>query len=257
MLVHGGPGLDHHLLLPLAEALCSVGTARLVDLPGHGARAEGDTRLPGLAQVEARTARGLQRGDDGRPWILVGHSLGAWLTRELARHGSVSPDAMVWICPPVAGAAPGPTAVRRAERLVAAPVDASTARAEVEAHLRSELGGALPAHVTDLLRRSHLRSPREYGPLLRNLHRRLRAPLREARAQCPTLILAASEDRTTPAARIAELAAKTPGARFDVLDGLGHYPFLQDAEAVAAPIRELVVGLSRPDAPRGRAPTGP
>jgi 3-oxoadipate enol-lactonase len=45
---------------------------------------------------------------------------------------------------------------------------------------------------------------------------------------CETLVMAGSEDATTPPVLARELAAKIPGAKFRELDGCGHCPQIED-----------------------------
>jgi pimeloyl-ACP methyl ester carboxylesterase len=50
----------------------------------------------------------------------------------------------------------------------------------------------------------------------------------------PTLVMAGSEDATTPAALARELAAGIPGAKFVELKGCGHCPQIEDPDAFVA-----------------------
>ena len=40
--------------------------------------------------------------------------------------------------------------------------------------------------------------------------------------QCPTLLIAGSEDNTAPAAMMERMAARIPGAQFSEMEGAGH-----------------------------------
>jgi pimeloyl-ACP methyl ester carboxylesterase len=51
---------------------------------------------------------------------------------------------------------------------------------------------------------------------------------------CPTLILVGDEDRATPVVKSEHLAAAIPGARLDVVPGVGHLSALEDPEAIAS-----------------------
>ena len=50
----------------------------------------------------------------------------------------------------------------------------------------------------------------------------------------PTLVLAGSEDRSTPVALVRECANAIPKARFEVLAGAGHIPSIEQPDALAA-----------------------
>lgn len=58
-----------------------------------------------------------------------------------------------------------------------------------------------------------------------------------AAVMVPTLVLAASEDRLCPLDRHEEIAAAIPGARLEVLDGVGHLSPLEAPAAVSAALR--------------------
>jgi 3-oxoadipate enol-lactonase len=53
----------------------------------------------------------------------------------------------------------------------------------------------------------------------------------------PTLVVAGSEDRATPLDLVRACAAAIPGARFDILDGSGHIPAIEQPAALARLMR--------------------
>jgi pimeloyl-ACP methyl ester carboxylesterase len=55
-----------------------------------------------------------------------------------------------------------------------------------------------------------------------------------ARVRVPTLVLAGALDRLCPVDRHEEMAALVPGARLEVLDGVGHLLPLEAPDRVAA-----------------------
>jgi len=62
----------------------------------------------------------------------------------------------------------------------------------------------------------------------------------------PTLVLHRREDRAIPYALGRELASAIPGARFQSLDGVDHFPWRGDADAVADAIITFLGGRVPP-----------
>ncbi|WP_425956915.1 alpha/beta fold hydrolase [Xylanimonas sp. McL0601] len=58
----------------------------------------------------------------------------------------------------------------------------------------------------------------------------------------PVLAIAGSDDGAAPPARLEEIVAAVPGARFEVLDGVAHLAPAESPERVTALVRELVAG---------------
>jgi pimeloyl-ACP methyl ester carboxylesterase len=58
-----------------------------------------------------------------------------------------------------------------------------------------------------------------------------------AAVSVPTLVLAAAEDRLCPLDRHQEIAARIPGARLEVLGGVGHLSPLEAPTTIAAVLR--------------------
>ncbi|MGM0576895.1 MAG: alpha/beta fold hydrolase [Myxococcota bacterium] len=245
VLLHGGPGLDHHVLLPLAERLAADFEVWLPDLPGHGASHEEGVRMPGLWQLEARLRRWLTHLDGGVD-ALLGHSLGAWLLRDMLRRGRVSPGAAVLLSPPAGrapgGATPGTTAAREhlpridPER----PDDVDAGRARLVEHVRAELGREPSAAFTRAVRRGLVREPLRYRALLRQYRKALARPTPRCRPPCPVLVLVGDRDRVTPPHEAATVAAASEGARLVSVADVGHYPWALDSGVVAEPIRRFL-----------------
>lgn len=248
--VHGGPGLDHHVLLPLGLALAERYEVWLPDLPGHGASAASHAPVPSLRSVEERLGRWL-RGLEGEPGALLGHSLGAWLLRELLhpdRPLRVRARAVVLLSPPAAGQKRAATALRRAGELMGRGKGATgrrdaRARREVRALVEAETGGRASAAFLEALGRARIRDPRLYAALAGDLHRRLVAPARSFDPGCPVLVLCGEEDRTTPPEQAARVAEALEGARLRLLPGTGHYPFADALEPTAHAVREFLDGV--------------
>ena len=237
--IHGGPGLDHTSLLPLARRLSGSFEVWLPDLPGHGNSRLPSGRAPGLRELQRRLAAWLQLHVP-QPDLLLGHSLGAWLIRELVRTRSegtkaLKPGALALLAPPVAGRDPAMdgqrSAVRRAVRDL--PRFGTTdALGEILAHVRRECGGEVPEELANDLKTGRLESAAAYGGLLRNLHRRLTGPLRAFAPPCKALVLCGEADATTPADVAARLGTMGQ-TEVEILPHLGHYLYAQAPDVVA------------------------
>jgi pimeloyl-ACP methyl ester carboxylesterase len=242
VLLHGGPGLDHHVLLPLAIPLAGRFEVLLPDLPGHGRSHAAGAGLPDLDTVLERTTRWIT-GLEPAAAILVGHSLGAWLTREMLARRRIRPRAAVLLSSPVAsdrGRDKGPTrAWIAARRRTRDGRDAALAREFLEACTEDMEAAPSPLFVASLSR-SRLRSPQEYVGLLGQLRRSLGAALRTVQPGCPVLVLAGEADRVCPPEDARRLAAATAGAVSRILAGAGHVPFAADADPVARAIFEFL-----------------
>lgn len=216
VLLHGGPGLDHHLLLPLALPLAGRFEVWLPDLPGHGAT---PGTPPGLRQIVSRLGRFLA---EVGPAAIGGHSLGAWLVRKILREQLVQPRAAILLCPP--GPLRGVHA-RRAARLRQAEDEAA-----LRAALREEvaMGRPLPPLVEEAIAATVLRPPQAYARLLEELRPLLQSAVPPIDPRCPTLVLGGALDPVAPPALLEAVAAATRGATLTILPGTGHYPWAAD-----------------------------
>ncbi len=232
-MIHGGPGLDHHFMLPLAMELRDDFELLLPDLPGHGGSQTTPYRAPGLHQLVTQLDSWLEHVPGGFDFV-VAHSFGAWLVRHLLRQRKIDPRAVVLITPPAASAPQG-TAVR-----FIASLDHAGTRDDVRSHLENECGAPLGAEEELLLDHALLRSPGAYRALLRNLHRHLAGPVRHFDPRRPVLVIAGSEDRTTPAPQATIVANSMKGARLEVVEGAGHYVLIDRAAECAELIRRFL-----------------
>lgn len=216
--IHGGPGLDHHVLQPLAERLAPRFRSQLPDLPGHGPTHR-DLDLDATLRELRRT---LTRAGPGAVWI--GHSLGAWLLRELLRREDVPrPAAVVWLAPP-AGDRPLPRASlpRRVRS------DPRRLRRELEAQVQHETGHAPDRAFTEALADAHLRAPEAHQRLLRSVWRAMHRPTPPCDPGCPVLLVRGTEDTVVGPRETTEIAALTEGAQLADVPGVGHFPGASD-----------------------------
>ena len=239
--LHGGPGLDHHVLIPLAVPLAERFSVWLPDLPGHGDSPPERGERPGLWKTLAVLKRWLCGLPDGVD-VLVGHSLGAWLIQETLRSRELRPRAAVLLAP-LAGdrrrsgdRSPATPGRRRAGR--------SHGLAELLAHVESEIAGELPAAFVKTVAAARLRPVSDYLALLDELRVELDKPMRPFDPGCPVLVLGGELDRTTTADAVERVGRTIAGAEVAILDGKGHYPFVEPDTNVVDSIRAFVVRVT-------------
>lgn len=222
VLLHGGPGLDHHLLVPVALPLAARNEVWLVDLPGHG-RAGGPP--VGLKATLERLARFLCDVDAE---IVGGHSLGAWLVRELLRNRAIGAQAAVWIAPP------GPHRARAAP----CPDDETALREALHADVGA--GGPIDPLVREALEATVVRSPAHHARLVGDLLPLLRAAVPSCDPRCPVLVVGGGRDPVAPPHVARAVAAATRGAELELLPDAAHYPWASGAAHLAARIRRFL-----------------
>ena len=234
MMLHGGPGLDHQILLPLAERLADRYQVWLPDLPGHGGSLRKGEKLPGVDSLRRRMSSwltGLRRDGVG-PDLLCGHSLGAWLARDLVRLGSVSPEALVLLSPPSRPARGEPSGLGN---------EFGRARAEWLRYLQIEVPGPMSDRFRQAALDTLVLPPSRYLRLLRTLQRVfMNRPVAFAPG-CPVLVVVGEMDRTTTPEQAEEIARCTGGARLQRLPNCGHFPWAEDA----GPTADLILGFFR------------
>lgn len=232
--IHGGPGLDHHVLLPLVLRLHRFRWT-LPDLPAHGESPFPAREKPGLQWIEQRLERWATHL--GVIDLLVAHSFGAWLAMNLIRKRAIQPRNTVLLAPP---AARGPRG-GGIRRNVAPLFDSDNSpRASLEMHIRAECGGSVPPELEEAIRNSHLRHPREYGSLIRSLGRAMEGPPRGLPAGTRLLLICGDEDRTTPPADALSIAGLTGGAETAIIEGAGHWALAERPDEIAEVISDFL-----------------
>jgi len=249
LLVHGGPGgYDHSYFKPHFAALARVAQVVYVDLRDHGRSARhpvADWSFELCADDLAAfcAALGLVRP------VVLGHSMGGFVALLLAaRHpdlagGLVAQSTMVRF--DLERLAAG---VRR----VAGDEVAELARRDYAGDLVSDdewarIFAAFGPVVPDaqaLARR--IRNP-ELGLHGMNLMRRLDLTGELARVRCPVLVSVGALDGITPVEAAREIAAALPPGlgRLDVLEGAGHFPWLDRPDAYWTLLSDFVTSPRR------------
>lgn len=229
VLLHGGPGLDHHVLLPFAEELAAHYEVWLPDLPGHGARAS-KRRAPSLSETLTKLERGLA-GMGGALDVLAGHSLGALLARELVRRGAVRPKANVWIAPPAGDRERATLAWPRVRRERRMTTDAM--RQALLAEIAHETGRPPTARFVDAVTHCQVRAPQEHEALLKQLSLLLSKPTPRCRTADPVLVISGDRDGVVTPHQASCVASATPGAELVVVPGAGHVPAAVEGDDTA------------------------
>ena len=256
IVLHGGPGLDHHEFAHHLDALGDVCTLLLVDQRGQG-RSDRDVdprslTLERMAQdvTMLTLALGLRRV------AVLGHSYGAFVALQHAVDYPGAAAATIVSC-----GVPSTRHLAASERLIERmrPVEirdrvlASLER-EVDATTPEELAAVLsaqwPVHFADpedpriadyerdtagaVLAPEVLRRVAEDGYRI-DLEDRL------AEVAQPVLVLGGRHDRACPIDGSLATARGIPGAELVVFERSGHMPFVEEPEAYVAAVRDFLV----------------
>jgi pimeloyl-ACP methyl ester carboxylesterase len=251
VLVHGASGNLQDMRLALGDRLAADRRVILVDRPGHG----WSDRPGGVADASpARQAELIAQALDRvgvRHFVLLGHSLGGTVATALAL---AYPDrvAGLVLLAPVTHPWVGGLAWHNA--VLSTPVVGRLFARTVALPLGALLldGGAASVFApqpvpADYLRRAAIRlllRPSEFVANAQDV-----AALKDfvtaqaphyGEIAAPTVILTGGADTTvSPRIHARAIAAAVPGARLNVLEGVGHMPHHTNADAVVAAIEEL------------------
>jgi pimeloyl-ACP methyl ester carboxylesterase len=225
VLLHGIGGAAR-IWTPQMESFAKAGFKPLaLDLPGYGGRPAVEALdFEMLAQdVEDAIARAAL----DRP-VILGHSMGGMIAQTMLRQRPQAYRAAILSGTSAAFGDPSGDFQKKflADRL--APLDRGKSMAELAAEIVDGLVGPSPDSSGRLLAIECM------GGVPISTYRACvhalvgfdeRANL--AHIKVPVLCLAAEHDRNAPAAMMARLAARIPGARYACLPGVGHLPNLE------------------------------
>ena len=260
VVLHGGPDFDHTYLVPELDRLAA--SARLIyyDQRGRGRSAAVAAEEVGI-ESELTDLAALTREVATDPVALLGHSWGGVLAMEYAAR---YPERVSHLILMDTGPASASEWARFREylRALRAPGEveemaqlAATTRyaaGDVQAELdyyRIHFRSTVPAeHLEELLRRLRAHFTEDTVLAARAIEQRLYAqtclrpeydlvPALSA-LPIPTLVLCGEHD-FIPIEMAARIADAMPGARLGVIDGCGHFPYLERPDMV----HELVAGL--------------
>jgi proline iminopeptidase len=248
ILIHGGPGsYDHSYFKPAFSALTSVAQVVYLDLRDHGRSARHD---PAQWSFELCA-------DDVRAFcdaigiidpIMFGHSMGGFVAMlHVARH----PERARGLILQSTMARFDLGRLVEGFRRVAGDEVADLARRDYGgrsvtdaewARVHAAFGPRVPGE-DELARRRRNPAVGEHGmELLRDFD----AVDQLARITCPTLVCVGELDPVTPVPAAAEIVSGlTPGiGRLEVLEGAGHFPWLDDPERYWPRILGFVAALA-------------
>jgi len=232
ILVHGAGG-SGELWSPQLEGLADVARLLAVDLPGHGG-----TPGPGLLSIPAYAdwvvafldTAGLDRV------VVGGHSMGGAVAQVLAL---THPDRLAGLVLVATGARL--RVIRRLlEALRETPPEGRSlihawsygARTPPE---RVALADRVLAETAPLVTLGDYLACDRFDELGRIV-----------RVRVPTLVVAGMEDRLTPPKFARALVDAIPGARLAEIPAVGHFPQLEEPDAVNQAIRGFLVSLGAP-----------
>lgn len=245
VVVHGGLGIDHRYLRPWLDPLARNNTLMYADLRGHGASSGADM----LAEsTHADLCDDLERLRQSRAitrMTLFGHSYGGFLALEYALRFPQHVAGLV-LCATSASLAHAAVAMENAkarassdsyaalQEIFSAPVG-SDARLRELWHLITPIyfsaRAADPARhfaTTTFTAAGYNRAAFGLLPTYD-----VRSRLHEI--DVPTLVVSGSDDWLMPPSLAGDqLASSMPNAQHVVLDGAGHYPFIEENDAFVA-----------------------
>lgn len=212
-------------------------TVMALDLPGAGGASRMDLLADDVAGVLLRSVDGALRQIAPQGAAVVGHSLGAWAALKLAAQDHPSVRAVVAVSPVgfTEHVPPRfrPLALRPLARFLAT-VAVPPTRANIEAFLGDVMKdrAAMAPEYVDYVA-AHVAAPPVSHPFLL-IHRLFRpfrfrdefllSPRELSSIRRPVLIIHGAEDPLIPFVRVRAAFGRVPGARTEVLDGVGHVP---------------------------------
>ena len=225
LLLHGGAG--PHSMRGLAQALAAD---RRVIAPVHPGfdgtpRPDALARVSDLAglYVELLSALGLDRV------VITGNSVGGWIAAEMAL---LAPDRVAAIALLNACGIDAGPGEQIADPMIMAPAERAAAAFHDPARALTpstpEAATAMAANQRTL--RVYAGEPFMHDPSLRP---------RLANLAVPSLVLWGESDRIVNPAYGRRLAAAMPGARFQLIGKAGHFPQIEQPQAVLDQLRTL------------------
>jgi pimeloyl-ACP methyl ester carboxylesterase len=239
-LVHG-IGADGRMFGPVAERLADSARVVVWDLPGYGGKPlDEPLTFTGLAAALAADldAVGVKRA------VVLGHSIGGMVAQELAATFPQRVRGLILSATTAVFGSRDGSFQRQFVRDRLGPLDAGRGMAEMALEFAPRLAGsAAAAEVRATLVRLMSDVPeatfRAAIACLVTFNRRAELE----RIAVPTLLIAADEDSNAPLKAMMRMAEVVPGARLEVLNGVGHLAPLECPDRFAHLVRRFLAEL--------------
>ena len=181
--------------------------------------------------------------------VIVGHSLGGMIAQRLLAHSPHAARALVLSQTSAAFGGKDPAWAEQFVRDRLHPLDAGHAMADLAPGMVANMVGpeADPAGIAlaiDCIAHTPDSTYRDTVLAMPGFDNR--AAL--SRIQVPTLLVAGSLDRNAPPEGMKRMADRIPGARFELLDGVGHLVHLEQPTRFNALLDAFLAGLPERDA---------
>ena len=246
LLIHGSAG-STAWWDPVVPALAGACRVIRVDLLGHG-RSSSPARGYDIPAHAGRVGAALDRLGVGRVPV-IGHSMGCMVATALAeqRPDMVAGLALIDMGPSLDAASPDGLLVRllltqfpgrllwrlRSEATIRKAMrSAFTARRPPRCHHRGRAGNDPPR-------------PRGDSPRIHDYMRQQSLPDRLAALGVPVLVIFGTEDARYPSSSAAAYRV-VPGARVELLPGVGHTPMMEDPQATGTLLLEFAAAAAHP-----------
>jgi 3-oxoadipate enol-lactonase len=176
--------------------------------------------------------------------VLIGHSIGGMIVQEyMATYPGAARAVVLYATSPAFGRKDGDWQQKFIQDRLR-PLDAGQTMVELAPQIVHNLvGSAVTAAGRALAIQSMAAVPE--ATYRATMHCLLEFDRREALSQIdiPCLLITGAEDTNAPAAMMAKMAAKIPGAQFQSLPGLGHLANMEDPAAFNVVLRTFLAQL--------------
>jgi non-heme chloroperoxidase len=261
VLVHGWTGAQDAWATIARQLLANGRRVVSFDQRGHGASTLGEegTTLDALAGDLVEVLEAI----DARHAVVVGHSMGGMSVQTMA---VTRPDVvkarvagLVLASTEAADSVPTGLVLRLGEWLVSSQLStwALSDRFVGPVFTRSSFGKSASLVTLDATRKSWATTPPAVrsGFLEAMSHLDLLDQL--ASIDVPTVVISGTKDRLVVPAHTHEIARRIPGARLEILSGVGHQVIFEVPQRVAQIIDDLATAVApSADAPSADAPSG-
>jgi 3-oxoadipate enol-lactonase len=244
VLVHG-IGADGRMFDPIVERLADSARVIVWNLPGYCCKPlHGPVDFPGLAAALAADldVLGVERT------VLLGHSIGGMVMQELAATFPERVRALILSATTAVFGSRDGSFQREFVQARLGPLDAGQTMAQMAAEAAPRLVGsaAAPEAAPEIMRLMSEVPEATFRAAIRCLVTfDRRADL--ARIAVPTLLIAGEEDTNAPLKTMTRMAEAIPGARLEILRGIGHLAPLECPDLYADIVRRFLADLPKED----------